>query len=127
MFQTRQSCMIRGEMTTMILHLLRVLHLLLFLHRPFVVTSHLGSHPLTRQHVLQALHAHHLLLRLLRPHQLLLRTLHLPHALHLLHPHVPQPMTMQTTTLASDPILHLLGDTSLRVHRDSRAPSTTRT
>ena len=29
MFQTRQSCMIRGEMTMMILHLLRVLHALL--------------------------------------------------------------------------------------------------
>ena len=64
--------MIRGEtMILMILHLLCVLHPLLFLHRPFVVTSHLGRHPLTRQHVLQALHAHHLLLHLLHMHQLL--------------------------------------------------------
>ena len=64
MFQTHQSCMIRGEMTTMILHLLRVLHLLLFLHRPFVVISLLGRDPLTRQQALQVLHAHHLLLHL---------------------------------------------------------------
>ena len=127
MFQMRQSCMIRGETTMMILHLLRILHLLLFLHRLFVVISHLGTHPLTHQQALQALHAHHLLLHLLHTHQLLLCCLHHLHVPHLLRLRVPLPMTMQTIMLASDPILRLLGDTFLRVHRDFRAPSTMRT
>ena len=115
MLQTRQSCMIRGETTMMILHLLRILHLLLFLHRPYTVISHLGNHPLTnQQQVLQTLHAHHLLLHLLHAHQLLLCCLHHLHVRHLLNLRVPPPMTMQTIMLASDPILCLAIMTTLR-------------
>ena len=106
MFQMRQSCMIRGEMTMMILHLLRILHLLLFLHRLFVIISHLGSHPLTGQQALHALHAHHLL------HQLRV---------------VPPYTSMLMVRVVSGHILRLHGDTSLRIQRVSRAPSTTRT
>ena len=116
-----------GVWKAILTHLLRILHLLLFLHHPYAVISHLGNHPLTHQQALQALHAHHLLLHLLHTHELLLRCLHHLHVPHLLHLRVPLPMTMQTIMLASDPILHLLGDTFLRVHRDFRAPSTMRT